>query len=323
MNFNLEPAELAKKITVMPDTKHQQPMQLSTPLLEDPRERGAYETACETLNFLSNYGVQSDVNLNKPDMKEEHFERTMTQKKRFYLYTDSLAVLEELEREQVGDLFLAIAAYHRKDNEELERILQDKTMRIVFAQFRNYFERDDASYQAECERRREAGSKGGRKRAENLRKKESGNTRTAAGGKSKQTVANVADREKDKEKDKDKDKDVVATEVADTNQERHSNECPKKDGLSLPSSPSSSSKKSEFESLHEWMKLNTPFVLKLDMQLTEDEYWNLRGRYSKTQITDGLRALNNWKQLPRKRTSVYQSLLDELRDREVRYARQK
>lgn len=117
MNFNLEPAELAKKITVMPDTKHQQPMQLSTPLLEDPRERGAYETACETLNFLSNYGVQSDVNLNKPDMKEEHFERTMTQKKRFYLYTDSLAVLEELEREQVGDLFLAIAAYHRKDNE--------------------------------------------------------------------------------------------------------------------------------------------------------------------------------------------------------------
>ena len=71
------------------------------------------------------------------------------------------------------------------------------------------------------------------------------------------------------------------------------------------------------------MKLNTPFVLKLDMQLTEDEYWNLRGRYSKTQITDGLRALNNWKQLPRKRTSVYQSLLDELRDREVRYARQK
>ena len=83
MNFNLEPAELAKKITVMPDTKHQQPMQLSTPLLEDPRERGAYETACETLNFLSNYGVRSDVNLNKPDMKEEHFERTMTQKNGF------------------------------------------------------------------------------------------------------------------------------------------------------------------------------------------------------------------------------------------------
>ena len=75
-----------------------------------------------------------------------------------------------------------------------------------------------------------------------------------------------------------------------------------------------------FERFNDWLDKKCPYVRKLDMQMTEDEYLRLRRTYTKVQIADGLQALNNWKQLPKRRTSVYQSLSDELTRR---YGQQK
>ena len=235
-------------------------------------------------------------------------------KKSFIMYVDQLNVLECMSDEQAGQLLKAVAAYHRGDEEELEKYLQDPVVKVAFINLRNAFEADAEKYEAKCKHWQEAGRKGGLQKAENQRKEKKANARKVAkSSKSKQNVANLADTETVT----DTVTDNVSTSV--DYKERYSSEYPKKVGLSLPPS-SDSSTKSEFESLNEWMPQNSPFVLKLDMQMTEDEYLGLRRTYTKTQIADGLRALNNWKQLPKKRTSVYQSLSDELRRR---YGQQK
>ena len=239
-------------------------------------------------------------------------------KKSFIMYVDHLDVLDYMSDEQGGQLLKAVAAYHRGDEEALEKYLQDPVVQVAFVNIRNAFEANAEKYEAKCKQRQEAGRKGGLQRAENQRKEKKANTRKVANSsKSKQIVANQADTVTDIVTDTVTD--TVSTTV-DINKERYSEEYPKKAELSLPSSSDSSVTKSEFECLNEWMPQNTPFVLKLAMQMTEDEYLRLRRTYTKVQIADGLQALNNWKQLPKRRTSVYQSLSDELTRR---YGQQK
>lgn len=240
-------------------------------------------------------------------------------KKSFIMYVDQLEVLDCMSDEQGGKLLRAAYAYHKGDQAELDKCLQDPVVKVAFVNIRNAFEANAEKYEAKCKQRQEAGRKGGLQKAENQRKGKKANARKVANSsKSKQNVANQADTVTDTGTGTDTDTEKVSTSV-DINKERYSSEYPKKVELSLPPSSDSSSK-TEFECLNEWMPQNTPFVLKLAMQMTEDEYLRLRRTYTKVQIADGLQALNNWKQLPKRRTSVYQSLSDELTRR---YGQQK
>lgn len=247
-------------------------------------------------------------------------------RKSFLLYVDQLGALDCMDDVQAGKLFRAIVAYHKGGKAKSKKYLQDKTVEATFATMRSTFDANAEKYEAKCKHRQEAGRKGGLQRAENQRKEKETNARTVANtSKSKQNVANQADTvtvtgtvtDTDTDTVTDTDTDNVSTTVDD--KERYSDEYPKKDGLSLPPS-SQSSEKMSFERFNEWLDKKCPYVRKLDMQMTEDEYLWLRRTYTKTQIADGVRALNNWKLLPKKRTSVYQSLSDELTRR---YGRQK
>ena len=102
---------------------------------------------------------------------------------------------------------------------------------------------------------------------------------------------------KDKNVNKDKNKDI----------NKESTIVSKKDELSL-SSPSE-----EFIKFNQWLDKHCPFVLKVKTQMTEPEYQKLLAKYTKKEICDVLESLNNWKDLPKKRTSVYRSTLDELK----------
>lgn len=81
----------------------------------------------------------------------------------------------------------------------------------------------------------------------------------------------------------------------------------KKDELSL-SSPSE-----EFIKFNKWLKENCPFVLNVKAQMSEREYNKLAKKYTKKEISDVLESLNNWRDFPKKRASVYRSTLDELK----------
>ena len=118
-----------------------------------------------------------------------------TKKKSFLLHIDSLDILDDLDDQQAGLLFKAIKAYQIGEDLKL-----DSLVKIAFSPFKNQFSRDDEKYQKTCERRADAGSKGGKQKVANA-------------SKCKQKVANVADsvnKNKNKTKsDSDSDKEVI------------------------------------------------------------------------------------------------------------------
>lgn len=106
-------------------------------------------------------------------------------KKSFILHRDSLDILKELTNEQAGVLFKAIVSFQDGVEPEL-----DFAMRIAFLPFRNQFVRDGIKYENILDKRRLAGSKGGKKKVANA-------------SKSKQVLANLADSVSDSVSDSD------------------------------------------------------------------------------------------------------------------------
>ena len=76
-------------------------------------------------------------------------------KKSFLVHTDSLEILDDLTDEQAGKLFKAIKDYQFGNEPKLSQLIK-----IAFNPFKNYFERDNDKWEAEVEKRREAGRLG-------------------------------------------------------------------------------------------------------------------------------------------------------------------
>lgn len=70
-----------------------------------------------------------------------------------------------------------------------------------------------------------------------------------------------------------------------------------------------SSPKSDYERFNEWLKEHTPNILKLQRQITEEEFLKLKKKYSYDQIVDILQSMDNYKDAPKKYTSVYLTFL--------------
>ena len=67
--------------------------------------------------------------------------------------------------------------------------------------------------------------------------------------------------------------------------------------------------KSDYERFNEWLKEHTPNILKLQRQITEEEFLKLKKKYSYDQIVDILQSMENYKDAPKKYTSVYLTFL--------------
>lgn len=64
-----------------------------------------------------------------------------------------------------------------------------------------------------------------------------------------------------------------------------------------------------YENFLSWMRENTPNVLKLKNQVSEPQYTKLREKYNHKQLVDILLAMENYKELTKKYTSVYLTFL--------------
>jgi hypothetical protein len=106
----------------------------------------------------------------------------MIKRKSFLIHIDSLDVLDALTNEQAGELFKAMKSFQLGDEIELNPLVK-----IAFSPFKNQFIRDDEKYKTTCERRADAGSKGGIAKASKAKQK------VASASKCKQDLANVAD----------------------------------------------------------------------------------------------------------------------------------
>ena len=87
-------------------------------------------------------------------------------RKSFVIYNDSLSVLKEMTDEQAGKLFRAISAYHNNAAYQM-----DLLTKIAFANFKTYFEKNDAKYQQVSLTRSELGRKGGLAKASKSKQK--------------------------------------------------------------------------------------------------------------------------------------------------------
>ena len=101
-------------------------------------------------------------------------------KKSFVLHLDSLCILERMSNEQAGEFIKAI--YQFQVGNELPKL--DFAIEMAVVPFLNQFKRDAVKYEEVSEKRKEAGSKGGKQKIANATN-------------SKQNVANVADSDND------------------------------------------------------------------------------------------------------------------------------
>jgi len=121
-------------------------------------------------------------------------------KSSFVLHLDSLDILDELTKDQIAELFLAIRNYNNNDIVEL-----DAVMKMVFLPFKNQFIRDGVKYKARCEVNSANGLLGGRPKKES---EESEITQSLNNNRNNPTEAKKGDSVSDSVSDSEKDSDI-------------------------------------------------------------------------------------------------------------------
>ena len=63
--------------------------------------------------------------------------------------------------------------------------------------------------------------------------------------------------------------------------------------------------KEDFERFNKWLDSETTFVRKIKTQMTEEQFIKLKKKYNSAQITKTILSLENYKDAPKRYTSVY------------------
>ncbi|MCQ2105905.1 MAG: hypothetical protein MJZ26_08945 [Fibrobacter sp.] len=69
----------------------------------------------------------------------------------------------------------------------------------------------------------------------------------------------------------------------------------------------------EYEKFTAWIQTECPNAAKVQRQMTEAEFIKLQTLYGNKMVEEAIMALDNWRDFPKKRTSLYRSTLDELK----------
>lgn len=234
------------------------------------------------------------------------------------MYLDSLEPVYMMNDKQKAGLLNAIVAYQFEDNKMLEEAKKDQVVNIVFSRIEKYFKENEGAYEQTCLQNQANGRKGGNP---NFKKGQSNpyykkdnrgiteDNRPVMSGNEKITEDNRGITE-DNRRLPDNDNDNEELSTNSDNSEKENLSLDEKDERKQLSFNLVSE---EFLKFNNWLKDNCPFVLKVKTQMNERDYDKLMKKYSKKELCDALESLNNWKDFPKKRTSVYRSALDELK----------
>ena len=218
-------------------------------------------------------------------------------KKAFLMYLDSLEPVYMMNDKQKAGLLNAIVAYQFEDNKMLEEAKKDQVVNIVFSRIEKYFKENEGAYEQTCLQNQANGRKGGNP---NFKKGQSNPYY-------KKDNRGITE---DNRRLPDNDNDNEELSTNSDNSEKENLSLDEKDERKQLSFNLVSE---EFLKFNNWLKDNCPFVLKVKTQMNERDYDKLMKKYSKKELCDALESLNNWKDFPKKRTSVYRSALDELK----------
>lgn len=146
-------------------------------------------------------------------------------KNNFIFYTDYAEFLEELPREEVGDLMFALIAYQQDGT--LPDFKKGSGLSLAFKFIKSKMDRDNSKYEEICEQRKAVGKKGGRPKKSEVEEdiqepcedeQECFEDNLALsekpkGFEKKQKVREKPDKDKDKDNDNDKDTYTPTTRV--------------------------------------------------------------------------------------------------------------
>ena len=133
----------------------------------------------------------------------------------FILHCNSLTILEDLNDQQIAELFKAIRDYNNGKDPKLTGL-----MRAVFTPFRNQFDRDNEKYQAIIERNKNNGKSGGRPKSVNNEtiieqpKEAPINPKNPVGNLESQANPKNLDSDSDSDRDRDRDRDLLLKKEA-------------------------------------------------------------------------------------------------------------
>ena len=130
-------------------------------------------------------------------------------KNSFILYTEQKAVIDKLTDEQAGKLIKAIYAYETGEEMELDAILD-----LVITPFLTVLEKDKEKYVEKCEKRAQAGAKGGKQRVANQANDKQTQANQANATFAKQNQANQADNDNEYDNDNDFKKENIKRKSA-------------------------------------------------------------------------------------------------------------
>lgn len=210
-------------------------------------------------------------------------------KRSFVFNIDWRDVLMDYPAEVRYEVYDAIIEYAASG-----KLLELKPLaKMAFSFIKKEMDFNNERYLEIVAKRSEAGRKGmsarysGKKEEQDVIKLTKGNKTN----KSYQTVTNVTSDNKTNYNEYDNDNDNIKENT------------PK--GVQKKEPPP----KTPFDNFNGWLKENAPNVTKLKTQMTEAQYKKVREQYSHQQLVNILLAMENYKELTKKYTSVYLTFL--------------
>ena len=215
-------------------------------------------------------------------------------KKSFILYCDIIHTVKKLPKDKQADLFVHILEYVN----DMNPITDDFVVEIAFEPIKQALKRDLLKYEKIRQRNAENGKTGGRPK----KVVEDEPVEVVKASKPKKPSGIIGD-PKNPSEPKKADIGIGIDSVIDIGIGSDI-EKEKTEDVNIVSSETKI-KNEAFEKFNKWVDENATNVRRIKNQITEDQFTKLKEKYNSQQIMQIILNLENYKDAPKKYTSVY------------------
>ena len=207
-------------------------------------------------------------------------------KKSFILYCDIIHTVKKLPKDKQADLFVHILEYVN----DMNPITDDFVVEIAFEPIKQALKRDLLKYEKIRQRNAENGKTGGRPK----KVVEDEPVEVTKASKPKKPSGLIGN-PKNPSEPKKADIGIGIGIGIDIDNEKED----------IIISDEIKKLKEDFERFNKWLDSETTFVRKIKTQMTEEQFIKLKKKYNPDQIKDIVLRLENYKDAPKRYTSVY------------------
>ena len=207
-------------------------------------------------------------------------------KKSFILYCDIIHTVKKLPKDKQADLFVHILEYVN----DMNPITDDFVVEIAFEPIKQALKRDLLKYEKIRQRNAENGKTGGRPK----KVVEDEPVEVVKASKPKKPSGLIGNPKNPSEPKKADIGIGIGIDIDIDNE---------KEDIII--SDEIKKLKEDFERFNNWLDTETTFIRKIKTQMTEEQFIKLKKKYNSVQIMNTILNLENYKDAPKKYTSVY------------------